>query len=429
MSMPFAAAYPPAAPVPTRRTRSRVVVVVTALLLLGAAGIVVAVVIGGGPKAAALAFGLAAVPVGPLIACYLWLDRYEPEPLRYLMVALGWGAVVATAAALALELFVHAAFHTSDAITGGVVAPFIEEGLKGAFLVIILVLRRREIDGPLDGVVYAGMVGIGFAFTENVLYYTAAYLGTLEPLKDMPHGAAVAGGVFFFRGVIAPFAHPLFTAATGIGVGLAAVTSRRWVRLVAPVAGYLTAVALHAAWNSSVLIGGVGGFFAVYLLGMLPVFGLAVGFALWIRHREGRVLTAALYDCARLGLLNPGEVRWIASLRDRAAARRYARHLRGAPTARAVKEYQQAATELGFLHHRIARGSAPPGAARRERELWLRMLSWRPFVVLPPLPAPPRLEPPTGPPWKSPYEPPSSWQQPYGPATPTGPATPPGYAR
>ena len=394
MTMPFAAAYPPTASAPTRRSRRMLVIIVTVLLLLGAAGIVVAVVIAVGPKAATIGFALAAIPVGPLIASYLWLDRYEPEPLRYLLVALGWGAVVATSAALALEVGAQHLFDIPDEITGAVVAPVVEEAVKGLFILIIVLLRRREIDGPLDGVVYAGMVGIGFAFTENVLYYVAAYLGELDPTHQLPGGAAVAGGVFFFRGIMAPFAHPLFTAAIWIGLGLAAETRRPWLRVVAPVAGFLLAVGLHAAWNGSAIFVGAGGFFLTYLLGMVPTFALAITFAVWVRRREGRVLASSLYECARLGWLHPGEVRWIARLQDRAAARRYARQVRGAPTARAVKEYQQAATELAFLRYRMAHGMAPPDAARRQYELWARMMAWRPFIILPPLPVPYWVAPP-----------------------------------
>ena len=59
-----------------------------------------------------------------------------------------------------------------------IVAPLTEEASKGLFLFLLLWWRRAELDGVLDGIVYAGMVGIGFAFTENILYLAAAYNGT-----------------------------------------------------------------------------------------------------------------------------------------------------------------------------------------------------------------------------------------------------------
>ena len=66
----------------------------------------------------------------------------------------------------------------SDDTSLAVVAPVTEEATKGAFLLLLLWWRRAELDGVLDGIVYAGMVGIGFAFVENILYLAAAYNGT-----------------------------------------------------------------------------------------------------------------------------------------------------------------------------------------------------------------------------------------------------------
>ena len=53
-------------------------------------------------------------------------------------------------------------------------APFVEETLKGAVLVGLLWRRRQEFDGPTDGIIYAAMVGLGFAMIENVGYYINA---------------------------------------------------------------------------------------------------------------------------------------------------------------------------------------------------------------------------------------------------------------
>ena len=55
------------------------------------------------PGSLALAALLAALPVGPLVGCFMWLDRYEPEPRSLLVAGLLWGAFVATAAALVFQ--------------------------------------------------------------------------------------------------------------------------------------------------------------------------------------------------------------------------------------------------------------------------------------------------------------------------------------
>ena len=86
-----------------RRDSVAFTVVVGILVLLG--GLAMALVIGlsGAPGSLALAAVLAAVPVGPLVGCFMWLDRYEPEPRSLLVAGLLWGAFVATAAALVFQ--------------------------------------------------------------------------------------------------------------------------------------------------------------------------------------------------------------------------------------------------------------------------------------------------------------------------------------
>src|SRR5205809_319359 len=80
-----------------------------------------------------------------------------------------------------------------------------------------LLFRRREFDGVVDGIVLAGLSGLGFAFTENVLYFGRAFLAGQE--QSLTTGFFAVGFTFVLRGVLSPFAHPLFTAMTGIGLG------------------------------------------------------------------------------------------------------------------------------------------------------------------------------------------------------------------
>ena len=60
------------------------------------------------------------------------------------------------------------------------------------------------------------MVGVGFAFTENILYLASAYDGS-DNLG--PGGVDALTGTFILRCLVSPFAHPLFTACIGVGVG------------------------------------------------------------------------------------------------------------------------------------------------------------------------------------------------------------------
>lgn len=353
--------------------------VVTLLALVGAGVMVLIIALSGAPSSMLLAAVLAFLPVGPLVGAFLWLDRYEPEPRRLLAAGLLWGAFVATAAALLLQGLGGLFVGFDDAQMLAVVAPVTEEATKGAFLLLLLWWRRAELDGILDGIVYAGMVGIGFAFVENILYLAAAYNGT-DGLG--PGGVEELTATFVVRCLVSPFAHPLFTAFTGVGVGIAVGSRSRAVRLAAPVLGYLAAVLTHGLWNAAA-IGVAGGFIVVYLTLMAPVFLAVVGFAAWLRAAERRMLTRALTDVAQRGLLPASDIGWIVDLRARRAGRRHAEQVGGERAKELMREYQQAAVELGFLHHRYLRGTPPPDYAARGQVFVARLGELRPYISFP----------------------------------------------
>ena len=376
---------------PRRRGNTLFTVLVALAMLLGACVMALVLVLANAPDALAIGVILAALPVGPVIASFVWLDRYEPEPVSFLVMAFGWGALVATAVALVLQLLDQFVLGATDVTSGLVVAPITEEGAKGLFVLLLLWFRRRMIDGVLDGIVYAGIVGVGFAFTENIIYLGSAYMGQ----GSQPGGLGSATALFVVRGIFSPFAHPLFTSFTGLGVGFAVVARRRLWRILSPLLGYLAAVTAHACWNASAFISGGRLFALTYLFAMVPAFLLLVVFATWARHREGRMLSRSLGDCARRGLIDPAEVPWLVRLPARRASRRFAR-IHGGPLAdRVMREYQQQAIELGFLHCRYLRGTAPPDVAERGSMMVQRLRALRPYVGFPhPTGTPARVPPP-----------------------------------
>ena len=354
-------------------------VVVTMLVCVGALPVLLVIALSGGPDSLVLATALAAIPVGPVVACYMWLDRYEPEPKKLLAAGLLWGGFVATAAALLLQGIGGFVVGFSHRESISIVAPVTEEASKWLFLILLLWWRRAELDGILDGIVYAGMVGVGFAFIENILYLAAAYNGTDGA---GPGCTSALTSTFVLRCLFSPFAHPLFTTFTGIGVGIAVNSRSRLVRLLAPLVGYALAVAAHATWNTA-SVHGFGSFVAAYLLLMAPAFLLVLGLAVWARRSERRMLTAALEDAADRGLIPAIDIGWVVDLGARRRSRRFAREHGGRPAERAMREYQQAAIELGFLHHRLLRGTPPPDFAARGQEYVARISAVRPSVAFP----------------------------------------------
>ena len=221
MTTPYAGQIAPVPrPARARVLRGLLIALVAAVFL--ACGLVVLAIIGSdtGVTGVLVGLALAAVPVFVVVPAFLWLDRFEAEPTALLLFAFGWGAAVATLIAILVNSTSIALLKASggDVTVGAIlVAPIVEETCKGAAVLLVFLYRRREFDGVVDGIVYAGMAGIGFAFTENVLYLGRA-------LADS--GVDGLAATFVLRCVFGPFAHPLFTMATGVGFGIAVTTAQ-----------------------------------------------------------------------------------------------------------------------------------------------------------------------------------------------------------
>ena len=176
---------------------------------------------------------LAAIPMAIVLPVMLWLDRVEPEPKSALVHAFLWGATVAVVVASIINSITGAI--AGEALAAMVSAPLVEEAMKAGG--ILYAVRRREVDGPMDGIVYAGWTAIGFAVVEDVEYFVRA------------SQAGQLAAVFVLRGLLSPFAHPLFTAWTGLAIGRA--VARGAPVFPAMLWGYLLAVLSHALWNGS----------------------------------------------------------------------------------------------------------------------------------------------------------------------------------
>ena len=302
-----------------------------------------------GAAAFAGGLGLAVLPVPAYLLLALWLDRYEPEPARMLATTFLWGASVAVFLALVLNSVVGVLVEPhlgpwTDVATAVLSAPVVEELAKGGALFLVYWRAHEEFDNVTDGVIYAAMVGLGFAMIENVQYYGRALA---DPATD-------PGAVFFLRGIAAPFAHPLFTAMTGIGLGLARERVRgHRHRVLAPAAGLGTAVLLHMLWNLAASLGDA--FAWTYLLVMVPVF---LGTLLLVRRalrHEARMIREHLAHLLDGETLSEAELEALCSLRGRLAATWGAARQDGVAGWRRRAHFHRAVTELAFHRWRVAR--------------------------------------------------------------------------
>ncbi len=350
--MSNASVPPPPRPVgpPLPRKVRKVGAPLGAIIAMGiVAGLSVILLTAVNPVGTSIGFVLATVAVVIVLLAYLWLDRWEPEPPRLLVLSFLWGASVAVVVSVILEMVFGSLLATGEAatddfVTLAIVAPIVEEAAKGIFLLIMLTGRRRsELNSLTDCLVYAGFTAAGFAWLENI-----GYIGGGESLG----GSLATAGL---RLIMGPFAHPLFTTMTAIGVYVALQRRSALAKAGCILLGYAGAVAMHAVWNGSSFFG-IEAYFVVYLVWMVPVFGLAIVLAVTSRRREQRIVAAKLPGMVAAGVVTPNEATWLGSIRTRKSAIAEATRVAGRPAGRSVKDFAAQVVELAFVRDRIERG-------------------------------------------------------------------------
>ena len=168
--------------------------------------------------------------LAPAVFWFWFFVRHDnnPEPAALLLRTFGWGAVALVPAALLQELAMPLGPLIGLALSGP-----IEELCKYAAAASLL--RHREFDEPVDGLVYATAAALGFATLENALYLAA-------------------GGpqLILVRGPVTTLAHVLFAAAWGYAMALKRFGGGAWTLR----RGLLLAAGLHAAFNLVLQAGG-----------------------------------------------------------------------------------------------------------------------------------------------------------------------------
>ena len=297
----------------------------------------------------------------PMI-CYLvliWLmDRYEREPFWLVSLNFLWGATGAIIfgiigsliMGLGVSEFIYQFANKSDAnqlnsIAGAVVvAPLVEESTKGAFL--LLVAMSRNFDGPVDGAVYGGSIGLGFGMTENFLYFLS-YPKTYESLFFL----------IIIRTFFSAILHCCTQATFGAAIGFAKF--RGWgIKLMVIPLGLMTAMFMHFLWNltvsfdSTALIG-----FAFMIFCVLTIFTV---FQLGVYH-EGKTILRELTDESNNGVIPAEHLRYIPY-----TSRRFKKGwLQGKIN---QKDYVKTATRLALRKYQV-RKMPPSSRAKYNKEV------------------------------------------------------------
>jgi RsiW-degrading membrane proteinase PrsW (M82 family) len=296
-----------------------------------------------------LAAVTAALPTLAYLALIWWVDRHEKEPFHLLAVTFLWGAVPAAVLAVVLDVAIDLPLQAlGDAATewrsAHLLAPIIEESVKGAALLVLALKARREFNGVLDGIVYGAVVGLGFALTENFFAYLTAFA---------TGGASAVALIVTLRGIVFGLNHPVFSALVGAGLGWALTHRSRW-RAVAPIGCLFGAIALHVVHNA-LSVDAWSDWWSVPLAALADWAGLSILAVLaplaW--RNEQRWIEEGLRDELLRGTVTSTEYHLARSYPRRVAAEWRALQQAGWPGYWALAQHLQQLTKLAFARYQL----------------------------------------------------------------------------
>ncbi len=312
----------------------------------------------------------------PFVLLVRVIDYLEREPLGLQVLAILWGGVVATSAALsggaALQNLLAKLFSPAAAAKWGpaVTGAAVEELVKVAGVVAIALVAPRQINSMVDGFVYGALVGLGFQLVEDMVFALTAV--ALDAGVD---AIAPVIGSFLVRGLLGGlWSHTLFSALAGAGVAYA-LTRRShpaWQRTAVALLLFGLAAGFHFLWNSPFLaVGpriGLLGLVVVVLVKGIPALLVGVALLLAAERREAHYYSGLLAGVADPQIASQDEIATLVSPRRRVAARRTAQDRLGWTGSRAVRRLQRAQAQLAVALSR------DPGAEvlRRRRDVLSR---------------------------------------------------------
>ena len=213
----------------------------------------------------------------------------KPSVLAWL-AAFGWG----TGGALIVAGFGNGlldnavedsdlADSTVDCVTSVVTGPIVEETAKGLGVLALILAARQLLKRPAQGGVLGALVGIGFAWGEDVGYYVSALEDGMGGLWDS----------FLVRAILGAYAHAIFTGVFGYAVAWAVLRANSAMRgILAGGVGFIGALALHAQANGLGFVAPEDSWNLTYGAIEIPVFVVSTALLVWGLRRRRATLEA-----------------------------------------------------------------------------------------------------------------------------------------
>ena len=210
--------------------------------------------------------------------------RMKPSVLAWL-AAFGWGTGGALIFAGFGNGFVDFAVEESglgdsavDFVTSVLTGPVVEETGKGLGVLALILAARKVLERPAQGGVLGALVGMGFAWGEDVGYYVSALEDGMSGLWES----------FLVRAILGAYAHAIFTGVFGYALAWAVLRANSAMRAVLIGAlGFVGALALHAQANGLGFVAPEDSWNLTYGAIEIPVFVVSAALLVWgLRHRQ-----------------------------------------------------------------------------------------------------------------------------------------------
>lgn len=285
----------------------------------------------------------AVLPIAFYIFFIRWMDRYEREPWTAILLTFALGASISFGMSYFGNTFIgilgskYLSHIGNDYFVTSIVAPVIEECSK-LLIVLFFAYLSREFDNESDGLIYGAVVGLGFAFSENIMYFNRAYeqAGTMHWLKTVMIRSVFSAGV-----------HACATGISGAAVAYGKYRPKA-ERAILLLGGLAIAVAVHSWWNGLLT---AGKYSNDPILSLIPFFALPV---LWVilfvtfqvsLYYEKKIIGRELKAEADLGTLPHAHIPYIKSYLNRVSGGWLDKEID-------KKKYLHLSTELAFRRHR-----------------------------------------------------------------------------
>ena len=236
-----------------------------------------------------LAVGASTLSAVVGLAFLAWAARLKPTVLSWL-AAFGWGTggalIFAGYGNTVIDSAVAASNLSDDAVdvvTSVVTGPLVEETGKGIGVLALILAARKVLDRPAQGGVLGALVGIGFAWGEDVGYYVSALEDGMSGLWES----------FLARALLGAYGHAIFTGVFGYALAWAVLRAQNvLVGLLAAAGGFVAALALHAQANGVGFLAPEDSWNLTYGAIEIPVLVVSLALLVWGLRRHRATLEA-----------------------------------------------------------------------------------------------------------------------------------------